>query len=211
MKQSTFPTWLGLPVLVLGTGLAAQGCTADTSPPPPTGSSASSLAAPEPGHSGASSGGIDPFGGSDGGSAESGASEGGADSGYAYSFLSGKDLDQIILIALALGLTESIPFTWHDAAGLAPPADLWVEAGGKPLVQVSSVNGAPFAHMGLDIVPLVADTKYDLVFSRVDDSVDVSIVDASGTVLLQTQTGAGVSVANLVLPGTMWRQAVVLP
>jgi hypothetical protein len=206
MKRSTFTPFLGLPVLVLGTGLAAQGCTSDPSPPERTGSSSSPLAAPGP-SSHAHSGGVDPFGGIDGGSSESGA----ADSGYAYAFLSGKELERIIMIELALGLTETIPFTWHDAPGLAPPADLWVEADGKTLIQVSAVNGSPFVHVGLDVVPLVADAKYNLVFSRGDDSLDVSIVDASGSVVLHAETAAGVSLAKLVLPGTFWRPAVVLP
>ena len=207
MKRSTLTPWLGLPLFAaaIGTALAAQGCTADTSPP--AGTQSSPLAAPF--HSGGGhSGGIDPFGGSDGGSTTEGG--GGSDSGYAYAFFEKKSDARWTPIELGVGLSKTISFSWHDAPGLAAPADMWVEAGGKTVLQVSSVGGAPFVRAGLEVVPLVPDATYDIMFSRGDDSVEVTILDATGNVMLRTETPSETVVANLALPGGVWRPSVVL-
>jgi hypothetical protein len=79
-------------------------------------------------------------------------------------------------VKLASGTSVS-PFVWHDAPGLAPPADLWVEAAGKTVLQVSSVGAHPFARAGLDVVPLKRDVPYRLVVDRSEDEVDVTLLD----------------------------------
>jgi hypothetical protein len=104
---------------------------------------------------------------------------------------------------------ESVTFTWHDASGLTPPADLWVEAGGRLILQVSAVGGNPFVRAGLDVAPLVADTKYRIQLVRSGDSLEVILEGPSGREVLRTRTAAGTAVADVVLPATIWRASIV--
>lgn len=122
-------------------------------------------------------------------------------------------------IALASGDSKSIPLTWNDASGLAPPADMWIESNGKPVMQVSSVNGHPFVRAGLDVAPLEAGVKYQIVLARTGNTVNATLVhdlSPEGNVVLRTQVPVtdkrladNASVADVVLPATFWRSSVV--
>lgn len=119
-------------------------------------------------------------------------------------------------IALASGDTTSIPLTWHAAPGVAPPADMWVESNGKPVLQVSSVNGHPFVRAGLDVAPLQEGVKYDLVLARTGNTVNATLVhDADSSSVLRTQVPvtdkrlADNSSVAVVLPSANWRSSVV--
>jgi hypothetical protein len=122
-------------------------------------------------------------------------------------------------VALASGDSTTVPFTWHDASGLAPPADLWVESAGKPVLQVSSVDGHPFVRAGLDIAPLQAGVNYRLVLTRQGNVVNASLVhdlSPEGDVVLRTQVhvddkrvAENAPVADIMLPASFWRSSVV--
>jgi hypothetical protein len=122
-------------------------------------------------------------------------------------------------IALASGDSTTIPLTWHDASGLAPPADLWVESNGKPVLQVSSVNGHPFVRAGLNVAPIEAGVAYRLVLARKGNTVNATLVhdlSPQGDVVLRTQVPVADKrladnspVAEVVLPATYWRSSVV--
>jgi hypothetical protein len=124
-------------------------------------------------------------------------------------------MDRRHAVELASGASESIPFVWRDAAGLAPPADLWVEAEGRPLLQVSSLGGRPFARAGLDVVALDPGAPYRIVLTRTDDFVSAALLRANEEVMVFSQTRAGAertatnAVADVVLPGALWRSSVV--
>jgi hypothetical protein len=136
--------------------------------------------------------------------------------GYAY-----RELPREVrrtTVELAQGTSETAPFVWHDAPGLAPPADLWVEAAGKPILQVSSVGTHPFARAGLDVVPLERDVPYRLRLERNNDGVDVTLVRdgrGGGAPVLHTRVHDGASratestpVAELVSPARPWRSSI---
>jgi hypothetical protein len=74
---------------------------------------------------------------------------------------------------------------------------------------VSAVGDAPFVRAGLDIVPLVADAHYQLVFAPDHDGLRVQVVDASGQVILRAHAAAEVPVADIILPATFWRASIV--
>jgi hypothetical protein len=122
-------------------------------------------------------------------------------------------------IALASGDSTTIPLTWHDASGLAPPADLWIESNGKPVLQVSSVNGHPFVRAGLNVAPIEAGVAYRLVLARKGNTVNATLVhdlSPQGDVVLRTQVPVADKrladnspVAEVVLPATFWRSSVV--
>jgi hypothetical protein len=104
---------------------------------------------------------------------------------------------------------------WHDASGLAPPADLWVEAEGRPVLQVSSVGSHPFARAGLDLAPIEPNVPYNIVFERRDDVVNVTLVRVGGGAVVHTQIHAGDArtadngpSAAVVLPASFWRSTV---
>jgi hypothetical protein len=159
------------------------------------------------GSSGSGSGGKGGKGGKGGSSGSSGS---GGSSGYASA--QPRSADRRHAVELASGTSETIPFTWHEAAGFAPSADLWIEEAGRAVLQVSSVGTHPFARAGLDVVPLEPGAPYLVVLSRTDDALTVSIVRATGEVLLRTQARAGdarTAATNVVLPGTFWRSSVV--
>jgi hypothetical protein len=194
MKRSflTSPLQPHILGVALCIGVASQGCTQPV--PSPTGSNASELG-----------GGGDS--GADASSTDSGAAtDSGAGDGYAYAFEKRRDQDRHHVIDLEPGASDTISFTWRDAPGLAPPADLWVVSAGQTVLQVSALGSSPFAHAGLDVVPLVAGAPYNVVFSRTDDSVVVTIVDASDHVILSTQTA---NAPDLVFPAPFWRASIV--
>jgi hypothetical protein len=110
-----------------------------------------------------------------------------------------------------MGASRSISFVWRDASGLAPPADLWVEAEGRPLVQVTSVDGHPFARSGLEVVALEPGATYRIVLERTDDGLSASVVQRSDEVLLRT-LGRSLDTkvaADIVLAGEPWRSSIV--
>jgi len=117
-------------------------------------------------------------------------------------------------VALATGATETVPFAWHSALGVAAPSDLWVEANGKPVLQVFSMDDKPFVRAGLDVAPIDPNANYNLVISRSEGSVSVALVRGKDEVVLRTQAAvdsrtAMNSVANVVLPPTFLRSSVV--
>ncbi len=169
------------------------------------------------GSSGSGGGGSSGSGGS-GGKGGSGGSGGSGSSGSdagAYAFFEPRNVDRHHSVELMAGGSRSIPFTWQNAAGLAPPADLWVEVAGRPFLQVSSVDGHPFARAGLDVVALEAGTPYRILLEGHGDLVSASIVRQAGAVVLRSEvrgsgTGAtGVATADVVLPGALWRASIV--
>jgi hypothetical protein len=111
---------------------------------------------------------------------------------------------------LAPGAKVTRAFLWHDAPGLAPPADLWVEVGGRPVVQVLSVGEHPFVRSGLDVAPLAADTPYQLELSRAGSAVVVEVLTDERAVVLHAEAPAapGEPAADIVLPETFWRSTV---
>jgi hypothetical protein len=123
---------------------------------------------------------------------------------------------------LAPGAKVTRTFQWHDAPGLAPPADLWVEVGGRPVVQVSSVGAHPFVRSGLDVAPLDADVPYQLELSRAADAVVVEVLSDAGDAVLRAEaplTGqaapglapaeSGEPAVDVVLPETFWRSTIM--
>jgi hypothetical protein len=126
--------------------------------------------------------------------------------GGSYAFIQRRNAGRRHPVAPASGASETIPFTWHDAPGLQPPADLSVEVAGKPVLQVSSAGHSPFARGGLEVVPLVAGAAYDVVLARTGDALTVSLVSAAGAVVLRTEAHA--VDAEVVLPAAFWRQSV---
>ena len=156
-------------------------------------------------------------GGGGGGSAGSGSSgsagsgsggssgKGGKDAGYA--FLDPQHPDRHHVMQLSSG-TEEVAFAWHDAPGAAPPADLWLEADGRTVLQVAAVGGAPFVRAGLDIAPLAADQVYHLSVTRDADALVVTVLDASNRTTARTRID-GASTADVVLPAATWRTAIV--
>jgi hypothetical protein len=164
------------------------------------------------GSGGGSSGGKSGKGGS-AGSGKSGSGGSGGSGGYA--FLAPQIQERRHSVELASGGSETVPFTWHDASGLAPPADLWIEEAGKPVLQVSSLNNRPFARAGFDVVPLDPGSPYRVVLARKDDTLIVSLVGETGNVVLRTQapmgdirTAANKPSAAVVLPAAFWRSSV---
>jgi hypothetical protein len=140
-------------------------------------------------------------GGSDAGS--------GSEAGGEYAFFE-RSSERRHRIDLTSARPETIPFTWHDAPGVAPPADLWVEAEGRPVVQVYAVGSRAFARAGLDVVTLDADAPYRVVLERVEQGVSVSLVTGADEVVLRAQTRSLES-ADVVLPPPSWRRAIVSP
>jgi hypothetical protein len=118
-------------------------------------------------------------------------------------------------IALASGERATIPFAWRSSPGLAPPADMWVTFGGRPLIQVASLGDRPFVRAGLDLLPIDPGVPYELVLTRGGDSVSVALVRANATVLRAArarfagESDAAAIVADVVLPSTVWRSSIV--
>ena len=187
----------------------------DSSAPTDAGSST------EGGASGSDEGGTNEGGASEGGTAEGGMSEGGVgeggdsdggvsdggDSDGSYAFLARGDSPRRGTIDLSGGGTQSVAFSWRDAPGIAPPADLWVEAAGRPILQVSSVGNAPFVRAQLDAVPIRANDEYRIVFAREATAITIDVVDASDTVILHVRVGDA-RYADIVLPPASWRASV---
>jgi hypothetical protein len=136
---------------------------------------------------------------------DGGAAPGDGDGG-SYAFVQRRSSITRHSVSPASGASATIPFTWHDAPGLQPSADLSVEVAGKPVIQVYSAGHSPFARGGLEVVRLVAGALYDVVLARTSDTMSVSLVDAGGEVVLHTETSA--SEADVVLPAAFWRQSV---
>jgi hypothetical protein len=159
-------------------------------------------------------------GGSGGGGVDAGSgsgSGGGDEAGpKGYAFFEKHQDDRHHEVELASGGRQEIAFTWHDAAGLAPAADLWVDVLGRRVLQVSSVGGRPFARSGLDVVTLDPETLYRVSLVRSDDTVTVSIELSNGEVALRAQStassatpGSDAPLADVVLPGATWRRSIV--
>jgi hypothetical protein len=129
----------------------------------------------------------------------------GSPPGYAFSLR--RSADRRNDVQLALGATTTIPFEWHEAPGVAPPADLWIQVDGRTVLQVAAIGDRPFVRAGVDLVPIEPDTQYGLVFDRENDSLTVEIAGPMGTVL-RTQTPP-CALVDVELPGATWRSAVV--
>jgi hypothetical protein len=138
-----------------------------------------------------------------------GGSGGGDGGGVGYASIEPHRADHHHAIDLAAGASETIPFTWHDAEGLAAPADLWLDAGGRTMLQVSAIHGRPFVRAGLDIVPLVADATYRFVFAELGDALAVTLLDASNRVVLRARAPAHASRVDVVVPGTSLRTSIL--
>ncbi len=89
----------------------------------------------------------------------------------------------------APGTTTTIGFTWNETAGWPAATDLSVHVAGdrKPLAQVFTSARAPFVRTGLEVVPLVAGTEYQLVVTLGHDHTATVQVRQGDTVLV-TQT-----------------------
>ncbi len=187
--------------MVAGAGLAAQACAFGS--PDPSGSNTSPLSKGE--------GKGTPTATPEESSFHGGLSHehefGSGGYGYSYAFNRHHAADRHHAIELAAGASETMEFTWHNAAGLAPPADLWIDSAGRSVLQVSSIDADPFVRSGLEVVQLVADAKYRVVFSRVEDSLEVKVLDDGDHVILRTETEA--PAAEVVMPATSWRTAIV--
>jgi hypothetical protein len=188
MKRSTFVHSLRVVGMVAGAGLAAQACAFETKDPTGTSSSMLGGSSSEPIAEGA------------------GSTPAGAEYIYVYIFDRRFTADRHHPIGLGAGASETVTFTWHDAAGAAPAADLWIESEGRKVLQVAAVDGHPFLRSGLDVIPIDADQTYRVVFSREGDSIGVTVLGTAGDVVLHTQTVA--SAADVVLPATFWRASV---
>jgi hypothetical protein len=224
MNRSTLIGSLHLPLaaLVVGASALTQACAFGQHS---TGSSSSELGGGSGGSSdggggGSADGGAVPEGGSSsfegGATFEGGASGADAGSGsgsdggyaYAYAFVSHKSRDRHHVIQLADGAKDTVALSWRDAAGVAPAADLWIDDAGKEPLQIASVNGHPFVRVGLDIVPLVEGTQYDLALSRAGNTIDIELVDASTHHVVATAHSSGDAV-DVVLPGEFFRPSIV--
>jgi hypothetical protein len=147
--------------------------------------------------------------GGSGGASGGGSSSGGSAGSGGYSFIEQRGGDRHHAITLASGATERIPFAWHPAPGLAPPADLWIESNGGTALQVTAVGDVPFVRAGLDLVPLVSETPYTLILERQGRSLTMTIAGSKGAVLRAQAATSGS--LDIVLPGRNWRSAIESP
>jgi hypothetical protein len=191
MKRSTFVHSLRVVGMVAGAGLAAQACAFETKAPTGTGMSSSMLGGDDNGYPTAKGGGSIPEG---------------TTYIYVYIFERRFTEDRHHPIGLAASSSETFTFTWHDAAGAAPAADLWIESEGRKVLQVAAVDGHPFLRSGLDVTPIDADQTYRVVFSREGDSLGLTVLGSADEVVLRTQTAA--AAADVVLPAPFWRASV---
>ncbi len=148
-----------------------------------------------------------------GGSAGSGSSgSGGSGGSGGYAYREPPPVERRDAVAMLPGASKTTPFVWHKGSGVGAPVDLWVEAGGKTVLQVSSVASHPFVRAGLDVVPLQADTPYALVVERSDDAIRITLVRSAATdasPVLYTQvmatdrrTADNRPIAEVVIPAT---------
>jgi hypothetical protein len=192
--------------------LGPCGALADASTPETGGGGSDAGGGGGSGGSGGKGGGGSGGKGGEGGSGGKGGSGGaGSSDGGSYAFVQMRDLEQRHAVELANGSSETVPFTWHDAAGVAPPADLWVEAEGHTILQVYSMGTQPFIRAGLEIVPIDASTPYRLVFSRDLEGVTAVVLDASGGQVIRTAPTVVTSASraiDVVVPAGTWRTAI---
>jgi hypothetical protein len=153
--------------------------------------------------------------GSDSGAGEGDSGVGSGDAGGSYATTGGMPNDRHHPLVVTLGRSTTLPFVWRDVSGVAPPADLSINAGGRHIVQVSSVSGSPFARAGLDVVPLQAGERYRFEIERSSDSLRVRLLRAGGEVVQEVDVppsqgaaATGGSVIDVVTPGSPWRSAV---
>jgi hypothetical protein len=146
--------------------------------------------------------------GSGGADAGGGGDAAGGEAGYAF-VRPREGADRHRFIALAAGGKETLSFTWHEAQGPAPVADLWIDVVGRTVIQVSSIGDRPFARAGLDLVPLEPGAEYRIELSAGDETVMVSLVQGADEVLLRAEapSGGGAN-ADVVRPSTFWRSAL---
>jgi hypothetical protein len=160
----------------------------------------------EGGGDGGQSDGSDDGGGSDGG--------GGDEAGYATMEVR-RPLGRHHVFMLAEGASDAVGFTWNDVAGVAAPADLWVEAQGRTVLQIASVGRQPFARAGLDVVALMSGEPYHLSLERTRDSLRVGLRSKDDRSLLEipvpVRLPEGVAEApaiDVVLPSRPMRQSI---
>jgi hypothetical protein len=113
-------------------------------------------------------------------------------------------------VALADGASEVVFFSWNEAAGLAPAADLWVESNGRTLLQVTSEGAHPFARAGLEVASLHPRETYRLSMKRVGDSIHLDLLTARGDPVL-VETGllaAGSDGPDVFLPPMLFRHSI---
>jgi hypothetical protein len=191
-----------------GSGLTTQGLD----PLGGCGSEAGAEGGDEGGADGGYEGGIE--GGDEGGPSEGGSGDGAfeggqgeagvGEGGYAFLEPGGSDRHHVFS---ALDSTV-VPFVWTNAPGLAAPADLWVEANGRRVLQVFSEGPQPFARAGLDVVPLVADETYRLAFDRSGDSTRLTLSSRNGASILEARVPLSASLVDVVLPEAAMRHAI---
>jgi hypothetical protein len=134
--------------------------------------------------------------------------------GGAYAFVMPRSPGRHHAVVLAQDATTSIPIEWHLAAGVEPSADLFVEAGGRVVLQISSIGDHPFVRAGLEAVPLEEGSPYVLNFARSGGSASVTLARPGGEVVLRAQVAVGEGnseppTADVVLPDSFWRRSVV--
>jgi hypothetical protein len=149
----------------------------------------------------------------DGGEGDGGAGDGGgAGEGGGYAMIEPARPERHHPMSLVSGSSVTIPFSWRDASGIASAADLWIEAGGRPVLQVLSIGDRPFVRAGFDVAPLESDTPYRLVIERRSDTVSMKVEQAGGELILEGQLKTSASdpaLVEVVLPPPFWRAAIV--
>jgi hypothetical protein len=163
---------------------------------------------------GAGDGGNKDGGGGEGGRGEGGGGDGGAagEEGGGYAAIEPARPERHHPMRLVTGASVTIPFSWKDASGIAPASDLWIEAGGRPVLQVLSIDDRPFVRAGFDVASLEPDTPYLLEIERTTDIVSFEVVQPSGELIVDGQFKTSASDAaplDVVLPSTFWRTAIV--
>jgi len=150
----------------------------------------------------------------DGGAGDGGGANGGGEGG-GYAFIRPAP-DHHHAITLAPGTSKALSFTWNDASGVAPSADLSVQSAGQLLLQVSSAGDHPFARARLDVVMLEPGVTYRLVLERGDHTVSLELQSATGDVVISARArlgGDGIdaddATIDVVLPEAPFRTAIV--
>jgi hypothetical protein len=144
---------------------------------------------------------------------ESDGVDGGQGEGGGYAFVE-RAHDRHHVYSLNEGASETLRFTWNDVAGVAPPADLWVEARETTVLQVSSVANQPFARSGLNVVRLVSGQPYRLVLERTHDDLHVTLRSDDDVVVLSAAVpsnhdrASNPQAIDVVLPSLLRRASI---
>jgi len=190
MNRSILPVHLGAVGIAFVASLGLAACTNQA--PPPSGSNSSAIA-------GRTGGGSDP---------DFNPAGSGGGYGYGYAEVHRVQRDRHHVMDLASG-EKTVSMSWRFAAGVAPASDLSVQVADRNLIQISAVGDAPFAHVGLEAVPLTANETYTIVLSAANDTVTAKIVASNGEVVVSNHVASGAAVADVVLPGTFYRASIV--